>query len=525
MHRLCKGEFHYFWQKFHLGALRKLAGQTIIYGFSNIVSRLLNYLLVPYYTHLLSPGEYGPVNIIYAIIPFLFAVYTYGLETSYFRFSQNRDDRPAVLGTTSISIICSTLLFTFLLLHYKQVIAGWITLPHHPEYVTYFAWILLFDTLGVIPFARLRLEDRPVKYAFIKVSGIIVNILFNVFFLSVCPALLHHGHRWVVLFYNPYEKIGYIFIANILSSAFAWILLWKEFFRIQWRFDFGLWWRIMKYSLPLVIVGFAGMVNETMDRAWFLPHYLPYDHAKNDYLIGIYSANYKLAILITLFIQAFRLGAEPFFFQQSTYANARQTYARVMKYFVMVVSIMFLFVALYLPIWKLFLRRPAYWEGLYVVPYLLAANMFLGIYYNLTIWFKLTDRTRIGAYITLFTALLAFVLNYWWIPIWGYFGSALATMVCYLVQMIICYVLGQKYYPIPYAVKKLVSIMIMAFLFYAIYWLINRYFLSPGDPYRIALPSLLLATVLFCTYLYLLYKIEKPYLRQLSWPKILKNNR
>jgi len=184
---------------------------------------------------------------------------------------------------------------------------------------------------------------------------------------------------------------------------------------------------------------------------------------------------------------------------------------------------LFLFVAMYLPVWKLFLRRPAYWEGLYVVPYLLAANMFLGIYYNLTIWFKLTDRTRMGAYITVFTALLAFALNYWWIPIWGYFGSALATMVCYLVQMVICYVLGQKYYPIPYAVKKLVSIMVMAFLFYAVYWLINRYLLSPQDPYQIAWPSLLLATVLFCTYVYILYQIEKPYLQQLSWPAKMKN--
>jgi O-antigen/teichoic acid export membrane protein len=510
--------FYFCQNLFGLSALKKLAGQTAIYGFSNIFSRLLNYLLVPYYTSLLLPGEYGSVGILYGVCTFLFAFYTYGMETSFFRFSQRKEDQNTVLSTTSISVIITTIFFTLLLLESRHSIAGWITFPDHPEYITYLAGILFFDSLAVIPFARLRLADRPVKYASIKIIGIIVNIVFNIFFLSVCPLLLKHHHDWVLLFYNPYLSVGYIFIANILSSFITWVLLWKEFFHIRWKFNFKLWLTIMEYSLPLIIVGFAGMVNETMDRAWFLPHYLPFSHQHNDFLIGIYNANYKLSILITLFIQAFRLGAEPFFFQYAAEKNAKILYARVLKYFVMIVSIMFLAVAMYLNIWKLFIRSPVYWQGLYVVPILLMANMFLGIYYNLTIWFKLTDKTRVGAYITIFIALLAFALNYWWIPFWGYFGSALATMICYFVQMMICYILGKKYYPIPYAVKKIVSVMLLAFLIYGVYWFINKQFISPHDPYALNWYSLLLATSLLLGYIFFLYQIEKPYLKNISLP-------
>jgi O-antigen/teichoic acid export membrane protein len=501
-----------------LSSIKKLAGQTAIYGFTNILGRFLNYLLVPLYTSLLSPEEYTPVLIVYAWIPFLTVVFTYGMETSFFRFSQLPEQRSRVLGTSSVSLLASTLVFTGLLLLFRVPLAGWMALGRHPEYVSYFALILALDTLTAIPFANLRLQNRPLKYGAIKITNILVFVGLNVFFLKGCPWLLAHDHHWVSLFYNPELGVVYIFLSNLLASGITLLLLLPEILGIEWKPDSGLWLQMMQYSLPLIVVGLAGMVNETLDRAYFLPKFLPYAEKKNNFLIGIYGANYKLSILITLFINAFRMGAEPFFFQHAEAKNARQTYARIMKYFVIVLSIMFLAVALYLDIWKYFLQRPAYWEGLYVVPFLLLANIFLGIYFNLSVWFKLSGQTKMGAYITLITAALAFILNIWWIPIWGYLGSALATMICYGVQMLICYKLGQKYYPIPYPAKKLISILVLALLFYGVFLLGMRLVIAPANVFALTPGALILATVLFLTFIYLMYRIEKPYLKSVDIP-------
>lgn len=501
-----------------MSSIKKLAGQTAIYGVTNILSRLLNYLLVPLYTKILSPEAYAPVNIVYAWIPFLTVLFTYGMETSFFRFSQVTEDRKKVLSTSSVSLVISTILFTVVLLLFRAPLASWMELGNHPEYVVFFAFILLFDTLTSIPFVNLRLQNRPVKYSVIKIIWVVLNVALNLFFLVGCPWLLKHNHHWVSLFYNPDLGVIYIFIANLVASLVNWLLLLPEMTGIDWKLDIEFWKKMMRYSLPLIVVGVAGMVNETLDRAFFLPKFLPYTLEKNNFLIGIYGANYKLSILITLFINAFRMGAEPFFFQHANADNARQTYARIMKYFVIVLSIMFLAVAMYIDVWKYFLRREVYWQGLYVVPYLLMANVFLGIYFNLSTWFKLSGHTKMGAYITIVTAALAFILNIWWIPMWGYFGSALATMICYAVQMIICYWLGQKYYPIPYATKKLLSILLLSLLFYGVYVVIIKYFISPTDIYALKPTSFILATVLLLGFVYLMYRIEKPYLKHLKIP-------
>ncbi len=502
-----------------MSSLKKLAGQTAIYGFTNILGRLLNYLLVPLYTKILSPEAYAPVNIVYAWIPFLSVLFTYGMETSFFRFSQNPADRQKVLSNSSISLVFTTVVFSVLLLTFRESLTGWMALGDHPEYIFYFTLILALDTLTAIPFANLRLQNRPVRYGIIKLVNIAVNIGLNLFFLVLCPVLVKQGDSWVSSFYDPAMGVNYIFMSNLVASAVTYLLLLPEILKIRWKPDFAFWRQMMAYSLPLIIVGLAGMVNETLDRAFFLPKYLPYDLRENNHLIGIYGANYKLSILITLFIQAFRLGAEPFFFQQASASNARQTYARIMKYFVIILSIMFLAVAMYLNVWKvLFLRREVYWEGLFVVPTLLLANMFLGIYFNLSIWFKLSNNTKMGAYITVVTAALAFALNIWWIPIFGYFGSAVATMVCYGVQMILCYYLGQKYYPIPYPVKKLVSIIGLSLIFYGIYYAIVKYLISPEDVYALTIASLSLATFLLFVFIYIMYRIEKPHLKNMGIP-------
>jgi len=443
------------------------------------------------------------------------------METSFFRFSQNQDERQKVLSASSVSLLITTVLLTFLLINYRLFLSSWMELGNHPNYIIFFALILAFDTLTAIPFANLRLQNRPVRYSSVKIINIAVNISLNLFFLKACPWLLEHKITWIAIFYDPSLGITYIFIANLVASGIAWLLLLPEIVSIKWKIDRTVWERMIQYSLPLIIVGLAGMVNETLDRAFFLPKYLPYTPEHNNFLIGIYGANYKLSILITLFIQAFRMGAEPFFFQHAETQNARQTYARIMKYFVIVLSIMFLFVSLYINVWKvLFLRREEYWQGLYVVPTLLLANIFLGIYYNLSIWFKLSNQTSMGAYITIVTAVLAFILNIWWIPIFGYFGSALATMICYGIQMCICYWLGQKYYPIPYPVKKLLSIIVLSLLFYGVYWCIIKYIISPEDVYALNASSLTVASLLLIIYIYIMYKIEKPFLKNIHLPFI-----
>jgi O-antigen/teichoic acid export membrane protein len=503
-----------------LSSLKKLAGQTAIYGFTNILGRLLNYLLVPLYTSILSPEDYAPVNIVYAWIPFLSVIFTYGMETSFFKFSQSIEERKKVLSTSSVSLLVSTILFSIVLIVFKNPLSGWMALGKHPDYIVFFTFILAFDTLTAIPFANLRLQNRPIKYSTIKLINIGITIGLNLFFLVGCPWLLKNNHHWVSLFYNPELNVVYIFISNLIASLATWLLLMPEITGIDWKPDPQLWKNMLHYSMPLIIVGLAGMVNETLDRAFFLPKFLPNSLKENNHLIGIYSANYKLSILITLFIQAFRMGAEPFFFQHAQADNARQTYARIMKYFVIVLSIMFLAVSMYLDVWKYFLRQQVYREGLFVVPYLLLANVFLGIYYNLSIWFKLSGQTKMGAYITIITAALAFVLNIWWIPLWGYMGSALATMVCYGVQMAICYWLGQKHYPIPYATKKLLSILSLSLAFYGVYMVMVKFLISPDDVYALTPASLILATLLLSVFICLMYRIEKPYLKNLKIPFI-----
>lgn len=442
------------------------------YGVSSIAARFLSYLLTPYLTSALLTSAYGEMNLVYALIPFLNILFLYGLETAYFRFVQKKGNEQDVYNTITISLIISTIGFTVLLLLFRKTFAEIISLKEHPEYITWSALIIAFDALSVISFARLRQENRPVKYAMIKIAGILVYIGLTVFFLTICPALVKKDpDGFVSIFYDRKKEVGYIFIANVAQAVVTFLLLSKEFFSFRWKFNKQLWKEIMIYSLPLLIAGFGGMINETFDRimlGWW-------STAKDPKVeIGIYSGCYKLAILISLFIQAFRLGAEPFFFKQAEGENAQKTYARVMKFFVLTVCFMFLVVALYLDIWKYFLSKPIYWTGLKVVPILLLANIFLGIYYNLTIWYKVTHKTMAGAWITLTGAMITLFINYLFIPKYGYMACAWATFFCYASMMVISFVWGQKAYRIPYAWKKLLAYIAIVVILY----FIHKFFLG-----------------------------------------------
>ncbi|HTQ63476.1 MAG TPA: oligosaccharide flippase family protein [Puia sp.] len=465
-----------------MSSIKKLAGQTIWYGGSSIFARFLSYLLTPYLTHQLTKESYGEMSLVYAAIPFLNTLYTYGLETAFFRYLQKEEYKKDVYNTTFASIITSTSILTILLIVFRQPFANLIRIPEHPDYIVFSAFIICFDTLVALPFAKLRSEERPRKFAFIRIATILLNIGLTYFFLSVCPKLQAQNPNSIwLLIYNKDFGVGYILIANIASSMLPLLLLWKELKQFKWEFNMQLWKEIMIYSLPLTIAGFAGMINEVFDRimlGWWAPVSSIAD-ARSE--VGIYSACYKLSILITLFIQAFRMGAEPFFFKQSTREDAPKTYARVMKFFVLTITLMFLVVALYLDIWKYFIQNKKMWEGLKVVPILLFANMFLGIYINLSIWYKLSNRTTAGAYITLVGAAITLLVNYIFIPHYSYMACAWATFLCYGSMMVISYIWGQKKYPIPYAWKKLIAYMIIVAAMYFIHHFLtgiwkNRWF-------------------------------------------------
>jgi len=443
-----------------LSEIKKLAGQTLWYGVSSIAARFLNYLLTPYLTAKLLPNAFGEVSTLYAAIPFLNVLFTYGMETAYFRFAKNEETHERVYSTASISLLGSTLLLTALLFLFRQPLATLLLFPEHPEYVTYGALIIALDTVSTLAFARLRYEGRPRRYAFVRLLNISVNIAATFFFLSLCPRWYADPLHFVHAFYRPGYEVGYIILANLLASAATFLLLAPAVFRINRGFDAALWRQLIAYSAPLLLAGFAGMINETLDRLllgwWSTAPTL--EAAKAE--VGTYSACYKLSILITLFIQAFRMGAEPFFFRQAQGQAPQRTYARVMKFFVMVICFMFLVVALFLDIWKYFINH-RYWSGLGVVPILLLANMFLGIYYNLSIWYKLSNRTLAGAWITLIGAGVTLLVNYLFIPRFGYWACAWATLACYGTMMAVSFAWGQQVYRVPYPTKKLLAYLLI----------------------------------------------------------------
>lgn len=453
-----------------MSGIKKLAGQTLWYGMSSIFGRFLNYLLTPLLVTIFASGEYGKISTLFTIAAFLNIVYTYGLETSYFRFSALQPE-PKVYNTCSSSIIVTTALFTGLLLLSAQSFASFLEMPGHPEYIFWVILIVALDTLSVMPFAKLRYEGRPRKFATIKVLNILINVGLVIFFLVVCKnAFEKDKDNLFATLYDPKIGLGYVILANLFASGVTLLLLAREFFHFKFRLNPGFWKEMMSYSWPLIIVGFGGMVNETIDRIMLLKLYPgTIDEAFSQ--SGIYSANYKLAVLIVLFIQAFRMGAEPFFFKQSTSENAQKTYARVMKFFVIACCFCFLGVTLFLDIWKYFMgtKRPEYYTGLKVVPILMTAKIFLGIYYNLSIWYKIKNRNLTGAWITLGGAAITVAFNWIFIPILGYVACAIATILCYGFMMVVSYKLGQKHYPIPYAWKKLLAYIVICLLLFGLH--------------------------------------------------------
>jgi len=461
-----------------LNPLKQLAGQTAIYGVSSIIGRVIGYLLIPLYTRVFLPAEYGISNELYAYSSLLLVLLTYGLETAFFRFTSIENDKARVYSTALISILFTTAFFIILASFASRPIADLIRYPNHVEYIIWFILIVSMDALTAIPFAHLRAVNKARRFATVKLINIFFYIGLNLFFLLLCPYLLKRDllTGFVNLVYSKEIGVGYIFISNLIASALTIVLLLPEYLSIKYTFDRALWKRMMRYALPLLVVGFAGIINETMDRI-FLKFLLPEKISMTQ--VGIYGACYKISLILTIFIQAFRFAADPFFFSKANEKNAKQIYADVMKYFVIICAFIFLVVMLYLDVVKYFVGKK-YWEGLPIVPILLLANMCLGIYYNLSIWYKLTDKTSFGAYISIFGALITSILNIWWIPVIGYMGSAWATFICYFSMMVISFIYGQKHYHINYNLKKILGYISLSLALFFIhkYVLINSEVLS-----------------------------------------------
>jgi len=455
-----------------LAGIRQLANQTIWYGLSNIVGRFINYLLTPILTFSYASADYGDISILFATAAFLNIVFTYGMETSYFRFTQ-KEEQQKVFNTTFSMLLITTTALLVLLLSPIQYIADTMNLGEHPEWLVYVVLIVALDTFAVIPFSKLRQDGKPKKFAAIKLLNILINMFFVIFFLYFCKEDYESGKQsFFASLYNPNIGIGYVFIANLIASAATLLMLVKEFTGFQVNLDKKLLKEIFIYSTPLIIVGFGGIINETIDRFMIVYHFNgTAEEARS--ANGIYSANYKLAVLIVLFIQTFRMGAEPFFFKQANKDNAGETYAKIMHFFIIVCSLCFLGVVLFLDIWKHFMginKHPEYLQGLFIVPILMLAKIFLGIYYNLSVWYKLTNKTMTGAIITLIGAILTILVNYLLIPYLGYLACAIATVVCYGSMMVISFIQGQKHYPIPYDIKNGFLYIAIAVLFFGIHY-------------------------------------------------------
>lgn len=487
-------------------ALQKLAGQTAIYGLPSIIGRLLNYLLVPIHTGNFQLSEYGEIVEMYAYVGFLVVILTYGMETAYFRFQSN-SDKPhnTIFSTVLLSLFGTTTIFIFLATFFSQSVADTLNYPDNSEYVIWFAYIVGLDAISSIPMARLRIESKAIRFAFINMLSIGVNIGLNLFWVAYCIPKAGDGVSNFLIdnFYSPEIGIGYVFIANLFASVIKFILLSPSLLKIRLAIDLPLLKKMLFYGSPLLISSIAIIINESADKIllkWLLGEELGTYKATE--IVGIYGGCYKLSIIISLFIQAFRYAAEPFFFSQEKKDDAKMVYATIMKYFVIVCSIIFLGVMLYLDQLRHFLNNEAYWKGLHIVPILLFANIFLGIFYNLSVWYKLNGKTKYGAYIALVGALITIVLNIILIPTIGYTGSAWATLICYASMVLISYFLGQKFYPIHYPLKSIGFYLALGLTFY---WLASLLDLAEGSFSKIAINSLI-----FITFLGIVYVLEKP---------------
>ncbi|WP_224995183.1 polysaccharide biosynthesis C-terminal domain-containing protein [Cesiribacter sp. SM1] len=442
-----------------MSSLKKLASDTALYGISSILGRVLNYLLVILHTRVFVAGEFGVVTELYAYVAFFNVLYTYGMETAYFRFAtRNKADSKVVFHTAFTSILCSSLILSALLAVLAYPIMDWLDYEGKEHIVYWLAALMAIDAITAIPFAKLRLDGRPILFVTAKLINIFLNIGLNLLFLLALPKIMAGtwlpGLRGLTEFmWVEGWSVEYVFLANLLANSALLVLLLPVWKQVRLRIEKLYWKPMLVYAYPLLLMGLAGATNEMLSRAMLKP-LLPegfYEGYDNEAALGIFGACYKLSIFMMLAIQAFRYASEPFFFSKAEEKNSTTMFATVMHYFIIVCCMILFAVTVNLPwIAPIFLKRDIYLEGLEVVPILLLAYLFFGVYVNLSIWFKLSDKTGYGTWFTGTGAALTVILNLLLIPIMGYIGAALATLIVYSYMAFICYYYGQKHYPIPY---------------------------------------------------------------------------
>ncbi len=451
-----------------MAGVKSLAKDTAIYGLSSIVGRFLNWCLVPMYTHLFAKSEFGVVTYIYSITALLLIILTYGMETGFFRFTNDeRWNNPAKVYTTSlISIFTSSLVFTVIVALFATPISNILECKGHSDYILLMAAAVAIDAATAIPFAYLRYKKRPVRFATLKLINIGLNIGLNLFFLVLCPWIMKTSPGLIDNIYSPDYGIGYIFLSNFIASAVTMVLLLPELRAEKFSFDGKLLKEMLKYSYPLLILGIAGIMNQSIDKILYPVLTSHPETAMAD--VGVYGANYKIAIVMVMFIQAFRFAYEPFIFAQNKDAgeNKMQAYRDAMKYFVIFGLFIFLGVMFYIDIIKYFVA-PEYFVGLKVVPIIMIAELFFGIFFNLSLWYKLTDKTIWGTWFSLLGLAVTIGLNALLVPHFGYMGCAWAALGCYTTMMVASYFVGKAKYPIGYDIKTMGMYFVIAIALYA----------------------------------------------------------
>lgn len=476
-----------------LSLYKNLFKQTLIYGLATVLPRIISFILNPLFVYYLKgKSEMGTVSVIFSYLVFFNVLLSYGMETAFFRFYNKEDNKSRVISTATITLFWSSIGFLVASLLFRKTLSNWADLS--VEYITYTIWILTLDALAIIPFSKLRAEKRPMRYAIIKVGNVSVNLLLNVFFLALLPGWANDNPGgFLSTIYIENFQIGYIFVSNLVASLLTFLVLLPNYTSIAWKFDKALWKKMMQYGFPILIAGIAFAINEHFDK--ILLDWLHVPMAD----IGAYSACYKIGMFMVLFRTAYTLGIEPFFFSHAANENAPQTYATITKYFVIFGSFICLFVIAFIDLLKIpLVPKAVYWDAIKVVPLIVIANFFLGIYTNLSVWYKLIDKTKIGAYISIVGAFITLSLNILLIPKYSYYGSAIATIVAYGSMMVISYKMGQKSYPIPYDMDRIFSYLGLTIVFSAIVF----YIPYVRETYPIKL-------ILLALFLYFIYYSEK----------------
>ncbi len=477
--------------------LKKLAGQTVVYGIGSILPRIINYLFSLVLTYIFkTPSDLASNTEFYAYISFVNIIFTYGFETAFFNFSNKLNDKEKVYSTALISLLVSSLVFTLVTILFKNNLANVIGYPNNSEYVTWCILIVATDTLMALPFAKYRLNNQAKLFAGLKLLNVFIYLIISSFYLVFCKnAYENNETNFYSTMYNPIIGVGYAFLAQLIANLICIIFMYKSFI-IKYVFDITIWKQLINYSWPLLILGLAGMTNETFDRI-ILKKLLPADIGQTE--LGIYGACYKISILMTIFIQAFKYAAEPFFFNTSNNSNSKQLNAIVMKYFVIFCLFLFLVTMMNIDI-VIKMISEQYRVGVGVAPILLMANLCLGVFLNLSIWYKLTNQTKFGAVITIIGAIITLVINFIFVPKYSYMASAWATLISYASMMVFSYFLGKKYYPIKYNLRSI-------FLFFGLTLLL--YFVSfLWSDLQPKLLKLIINNLLVLFYLFTFYKLE-----------------